>query len=70
MPQWIFIVLGFAAVGIVAWLATSGIRMIVRWIGRATHVDERVDRFFDVEGGLDESDYLKFKEQHPRGGRG
>lgn len=56
--------------GIAVWLVTSGIRMITRWIGRATHVGERVDRFFVVDGGLDEADYLKLKERHPHGGRG
>lgn len=66
----LYVVLGFATVGIAVWLVTSGIWMITRWIGRATHVDERVDRFFDVDGGLDEADYLKLKEQHPHGGRG
>jgi hypothetical protein len=66
----LYIVLGFAAIGIVAWLVTSGIWMITRWVGRATHVDERVDHFFDVDGGMDEADYIKFKEQHPHGGRG
>ncbi len=70
MATWLFIVLGFAALGIAAWLATRGVWMIARWIGRATHTGQRVDRYFDVEGGLDEVDYLKFKEQHPRGGHG
>jgi hypothetical protein len=70
VPTALFIVIGLAVVGIVAWLATSGIWLIAKWICHETHVDEKVDHFFDVDGGLSESDYLKFKEQHPHGGRG
>ena len=60
----------FATAGIAVWLVTSGTWMITRWIGRATHVDERVDGFFRVDGELGEADYLKLKERHPHGGRG
>lgn len=66
----LYVVIGFAALGIIVWLATSAIWMIAKRVGRATHLDEPVDRFFDVDGRLDSADYLKFKEKHPHGGHG
>ena len=70
MPTAFYIIIGLALVGIIAWLATRGVWLIATWIGRTTHVDEKVDHFFDVDGGLSEADYLKFKEQHPHGRHG
>ena len=70
MSTGLFIVIGLAALGVIVWFATSGIWMILKRVGRATHLDEPVDRFFDAEGRLDPSDYIKFKDQHPRDGHG
>ncbi len=62
------IVIGLAALGVIVWSATSGVWMVLKRVGRTTHVDEPVDRFFDGEGRLDPSDYIRFKDQHPHGG--
>ncbi len=62
----VFLVIGLVVLGIVVWLATSGVWMIMKWIGRATHMDEPVDRFFDTEGELDPSDRIRFKNHTRR----
>ncbi len=64
----VYIVIGLVALGIIVWLATSGVWTILKWVGRSTHLDEPVDRFFDAEGRLDPSDRIKFKDQHRRRG--
>jgi len=64
------LVIGLVVLGIIVWLATSGVWMILKRVGHATPLDEPVDRFFDVEGELDPADYIKFKDQHHRDGHG
>lgn len=65
-------VIGFlCAIGLIALLLTVGIGWIVKLFGRATHLDRRVDDYFEhSEGAMTPEEYLKFKEQHPHGGRG
>jgi hypothetical protein len=70
MSMGVYIVIGLVTLGIIVWLATSGVWMILKWVGRTTHLDEPIDRFFDVEGELDSADYLKSKEKHPHGDTG
>ncbi len=62
------VVIALAAVGLFAWLLTAGVWWIVKRLGRATGLDEKVDRALDVEGGLDTAASIKFGEQHPHGG--
>ena len=68
MDDVVSIVLAFGAIAVVVLVATVGIWWVLKAIGRITGVDERVDRAFDTEGRLDTADYLKSREQHPRGG--
>ena len=59
----LYVIAGLAIVGVAVWLATSGIWVIAKWIARKTHVDERVDHFFDVEGGFDEAERINLYEK-------
>ena len=59
----LYIIAGLAIVGVIVWLATSGIWVIAKWIGRKAHADERIDHFFDVEGGLDEAERINLCEK-------
>ena len=38
MSTALYIVIGLAALGIIVWLATSAIWMILKWAGRTTHL--------------------------------
>lgn len=65
----LYVILGLLALGLAAWLVTVVIWRLVRGAGRVTGLDEKVDRFLDVDGeGLSAEDRLRFREQHPHGG--
>jgi phosphoserine phosphatase len=66
--NWFMIVIALVAVGAGAWLVTAGVWWLVRGFGHATGLDERVDRFLDVDGGMDTMDYVRLRERHRGGG--
>ena len=57
-----FVVIALAGVGLFAWLLTAAVWWLVKRLGHASGLDEKVDRALDVEGGLDTADYLKFRD--------
>jgi hypothetical protein len=63
-----FVVIVLAAVGVLAWVLTTGVWWLVRRIGRFTGLDEKADRFLDVDGGMDSMQYVELRERHRGGG--
>lgn len=61
-----YAILGFLAIGAVAWFFTRGLWSLLKLLGRLTGLGRDVDQYFDVgDGGFDASDRVKFYEQRP-----
>jgi len=60
LPTLLVVAVIFLAAALVAWLVFVIIWFVVKRVGRATGVDEKVDRFLDTDGaGLADEERVK-----------
>ncbi len=60
LPTFLVVAGVFLAVALVAWLLFTIIWYVVKRVARVTGVDEKVDRFLDIEGaGLSDEERVK-----------